>query len=195
MKSRRDRYELQLKALGDLRTLLENEVQSLSQKTETQKRQLQLVSEDREKMAKLTEQGLATSSRRITAEERAATIEGNLLDIDTSTLRAKQDINKANQDEINLRNDWEAQRAQELQNTDAELEKLGLQLGTSRELMSEAVAQSAEALKFDPSGKSATIKYTVVRDEGQGPKEVVVGENDKLMPGDVVKVTAELLMQ
>jgi polysaccharide biosynthesis/export protein ExoF len=61
--------------------------------------------------------------------------------------------------------------------------------------MSEAVAQSAEALKFDPSGKSATIKYTVVRDEGQGPKEVVVGENDKLMPGDVVKVTAELLMQ
>ncbi|WP_105439696.1 polysaccharide biosynthesis/export family protein [Neorhizobium sp. T25_13] len=195
MKSRRDRYELQLKALTDLRSLLENEVQSLSQKTETQKRQLQLVSEDREKMAKLTEQGLATSSRRITAEERAATIEGNLLDIDTSTLRAKQDINKANQDEINLRNDWEAQRAQELQNTDAELEKLGLQLGTSRELMSEAVAQSAEALKFDPSGKSATIKYTVVRDEGQGPKEVVVGENDKLMPGDVVKVTAELLMQ
>lgn len=195
MKSRRERYELQLKALGDLRTLLENEVQSLSQKTDTQKRQLQLVSEDREKMAKLTEQGLATSSRRITAEERAATIEGNLLDIDTATLRAKQDINKANQDEINLRNDWEAQRAQELQNTEAELDKLGLQLGTSRELMSEAVAQSAEALKFDPSGKSATIKYTVVRDDGHGPKEVVVGENDKLLPGDVVKVTAELLMQ
>jgi exopolysaccharide production protein ExoF len=195
MKSRRERYELQLKALTDLRTLLENEVQSLSQKTETQKRQLQIVSEDREKMAKLTEQGLATSSRRITAEERAATIESNLLDIDTATLRAKQDISKANQDEINLRNDWEAQRAQELQDTEAELEKLGLQLGTSRELMSEAVAQSAEALKFDPSGKSATIKYTVVRDDGQGPKEVVVGENDKLLPGDVVKVTAELLMQ
>lgn len=195
MKSRRERYELQLKALTDLRTLLENEVQSLSQKTDTQKRQLQIVSEDREKMAKLTEQGLATSSRRITAEERAATIESNLLDIDTATLRAKQDISKANQDEINLRNDWEAQRAQELQDTEAELEKLGLQLGTSRELMSEAVAQSAEALKFDPAGKSATIKYTVVRDDGRGPKEVVVGENDKLLPGDVIKVTAELLMQ
>ncbi|MGK9052787.1 polysaccharide biosynthesis/export family protein [Neorhizobium sp. CSC1952] len=195
MKSRRDRYELQLKALTDLRSLLESEVQSLAQKSETQKRQLQLVSEDREKMARLTEQGLATSSRRLTAEERAADLESNMLDTDTAALRAKQDINKANQDEINLRNDWEAQRAQELQDTEAELEKLGLQLGTSRELMSEALAQSAEALKFDPSGKNATIKYVVVRDEGQGPKEVTVDENARLLPGDVIKVTSELLMQ
>ncbi|WP_117192105.1 polysaccharide biosynthesis/export family protein [Rhizobium terrae] len=195
MKSRRQRYELQLQALADLKTLLNTEVQSLAQKSETQKRQLELVSADREKMAKLTEQGLATSSRRLTAEERAADLESNMLDTDTAALRAKQDINKANQDEINLRNDWEAQRAKELQDTEAELEKLGLQLGTSRELMSEALAQSAEALKFDPSAKDATIKYVVVRDDGKGPKEIVVGENDRLLPGDVVKVSSELLMQ
>lgn len=195
MKSRRDRYELQLKALTDLRNLLDTEVQSLARKSETQKRQLQLVSEDRDKMAKLTEQGLATSSRRLTAEERAADLESNMLDTDTAALRAKQDINKANQDEINLRNDWEAQRAKELQDTEAELEKLGLQLGTSRELMSEALAQSAEALKFDPNNRDATIKYVVVRDEGQGPKEITVDENARLLPGDVIKVSSELLMQ
>ncbi|MFB9949559.1 polysaccharide biosynthesis/export family protein [Rhizobium puerariae] len=195
MKSRRERYELQLKALTDLRDLLETEVRSLSQKSETQKRQLQLVSEDRDKMARLTEQGLATASRRLTSEERAADLESNMLDTDTAALRAKQDINKANQDEINLRNDWEAQRAKELQDTEAELEKLALQLGTSRELMSEALAQSAEALKFDPSGKAATIKYVVVRDVGQGPKEIAVNENDRLLPGDVIKVSSELLMQ
>jgi exopolysaccharide production protein ExoF len=195
MKSRRDRYELQLKALADLRSLLETEVQSLNRKAETQKRQLQLVNDDRDKMARLTEQGLATSSRRLTAEERAADLESNMLDTDTAALRAKQDINKANQDEVNLRNDWEAQRAKELQDTEAELEKLGLQLTTSREMMSEALAQSAEALKFDPAGHSATIKYLVVRDEGQGPKEMTVGENDRLLPGDVIKVSSELLMQ
>ncbi|WP_105384912.1 polysaccharide biosynthesis/export family protein [Neorhizobium alkalisoli] len=195
MKSRRDRYELQLKALADLRGLLETEVQSLSRKAETQKRQLQLVSEDRDKMARLTEQGLATSSRRLTSEERAADLESNMLDTDTAALRAKQDINKANQDEVNLRNDWEAQRGKELQDTEAELEKLGLQLTTSREMMAEALAQSAEALKFDPSGQAATIKYLVVRDDGQGPKEMTVGENDKLLPGDVIKVSSELLMQ
>jgi exopolysaccharide production protein ExoF len=195
MRSRRDRYELQLKALADLRSLLESEVQSLAQKTETQKRQLQIASETRDKLSRLTEQGITTNNRLISMEERTASIETSLLDIDTNSLQAKQEISKANQDEINLRNDWEAQRAKELQDTEAELEKLGLQLTTSRQLMSEALAQSAEALKFDPNSASATIKYAVVRDEGQGPKEISVDENTTLQPGDVVKVTSELLMQ
>jgi exopolysaccharide production protein ExoF len=195
MKSRRDRYEFQLKALADLRSLLESEVKSLGQKTETQKRQLEIASDSRDKMSRLTEQGITNNNRLITLEERTADIETSLLDIDTNALQAKQSISKADQDEINLRNDWVAQRAKDLQDTEAELEKLSLQLGTSRQLISEAVAQSAEALKFDPSGKSSTIKYTVVRDEGQGPKEVAVDENTQLLPGDVVKVTSELLMQ
>jgi polysaccharide biosynthesis/export protein ExoF len=195
MKSRRDRYDLQLKALADLRSLLQSEVQSLAQKAETQKRQLQIASETRDKISHLTEQGITNNSRLISLEERTSDIETSLLDIDTNALQAKQSISKADQDEINLRNDWVAQRAKELQDTEAELEKLGLQLTTSRQLMSEALAQSAEALKFDPNRKSATIKYSVVRDDGQGAKEIVVDENTELRPGDVVKVASELLMQ
>ncbi len=195
MKSRQQRYELQLKALGDLKALLDTEVQSLAQKSATQKSQLQLVNDDRDRMAKLTEQGLATSSRRISAEERAADLESNMLDTDTAALRAKQDINKANQDEINLRNDWDAQRAKDLQDTEAELEKLGLELSTSRQLMQEALAQSAEAIKLDPNSEDATIKYVVVRDAGDGPKQLTVDENTPLRPGDVIKVSSELLMQ
>ena len=195
MKSRVDRYTLQLKALGDLRQLLESEVESLQKKSETQNRQLELANEDRDKVNRLNEQGLALSARRISAEERAAEVESTLLDIDTSALRAKQDINKATQDEINLRNDWDAQRSKELQDTEAELEKLSTQLTTSRELMSEALAQSAEAIRFDPSGKSTTITYTVVRDEGGKPKEIKVDENTALQPGDVIKVSSDILMQ
>ncbi|MDS7595549.1 polysaccharide biosynthesis/export family protein [Agrobacterium tumefaciens] len=195
MKSRTERYTLQLKALTDLRALLESEVDSLQKKTETQNRQLQLANEDRDRVNRLNEQGLALSQRRISAEERAAEVESNLLDIDTAALRAKQDINKATQDEINLRNDWDAQRSKELQDTEAELEKLNLQLSTSRELMSEALAQSAEAIRFDPSGKSATISYVIVREEGGKAKELKVDENTMLQPGDVIKVASEILMQ
>ncbi len=195
MKSRRDRYELQLKALADLRSLLESEVQSLAQKTETQKRQLEIASDSRDKMSKLTEQGITNNNRLITLEERTADIQTSLLDIDTNALQAKQSISKADQDEINIRNDWVAQRARELQDTEGDLEKLGLQLSTSQQLMTEALAQSAEALKFDPNRQAANIKYTVVRDAGDGPKEVSVDENTQLQPGDVVKVTSELLMQ
>jgi len=193
MKSRRERYELQLKALAELRELLESEVKSLAQKAETQKEQLALAQRDRERISRLSEQGLATSQRRLSIEERTADVESTLLDIDTASLRAKQDISKANQDEINLRNDWEAQRAKELQDTEAELEKLDLELTTSRQLMSEALAQSAEALKFDAS--KATINYIVVREGEDGPEEMPVDETTLLKPGDVVKVASELLMQ
>ena len=195
MKSRSERYTLQLKALTDLRQLLETEVESLQKKSETQNRQLQLANEDKEKVNRLNEQGLALAQRRISAEERAAEVESTLLDIDTSSLRAKQDINKAMQDEINLRNDWVAQRSKELQDTEAELQKLNLQLGTSRELMSEALAQSAEAIRFDPTGKSASITYVIVREEGGQSKEIKADETTPVQPGDVIKVSSEVLMQ
>ncbi len=195
MKSRTERYTLQLKALKDLRELLDSEVESLRKKSESQQRQLQLANEDKEKVNRLNEQGLALAQRRISAEERAAEVEASLLDIDTNALRAKQDINKAIQDEINLRNDWDAQRSKELQDTQAELQKLNLQLSTSRELMSEALAQSAEALRFDPSGKSASISYVVVRENDGQSKEIKVDETTALQPGDVIKVSSEVLMQ
>ncbi|KAA3515969.1 polysaccharide biosynthesis/export family protein [Agrobacterium rosae] len=195
MKSRSERYTLQLKALTDLRQLLETEVESLQKKSETQNRQLQLANEDKEKVNRLNEQGLALAQRRISAEERAAEVESTLLDIDTSSLRAKQDINKAMQDEINLRNDWVAQRSKELQDTEAELQKLNLQLGTSRELISEALAQSAEAIRFDPSGKSATITYVIVREQDGTSKEIKADETTSIQPGDVIKVSSDVLMQ
>ncbi|WP_137131349.1 polysaccharide biosynthesis/export family protein [Rhizobium sp. FY34] len=195
MKQRRDRYELQLKALGNLKALLDSEVQSLTRKAETQNRQLDIAQEDRDKISRLSEQGLALSSRLLSSEERTAEVQSNLLDIDTNILRAKQQISQADQDEINLRNDWQAQRAKDMQDTEAELEKLNLQIGTNRQLMAEALAQSAEALKFDPSGGSATIRYSIVRDDGEGPKEIAASETSRLLPGDVIKVTSELLMQ
>lgn len=61
--------------------------------------------------------------------------------------------------------------------------------------MSEAMAQSAEALRFDSTGKAASIRYTIVRDEGDGPKEIPADEYAELKPGDVIKVASELVMQ
>ncbi|MBP1852947.1 polysaccharide biosynthesis/export family protein [Rhizobium halophytocola] len=195
MQSRRESYELRLKALGDLKELLNSEVQSLNQKEATQQSQLKLVKEDRARIDRLTEKGLMTSSRQLTSAERSANVESTLLDIDTATLRAKQDISQADQDEITLRNNWKADRTKELQDTEAQIEKIELELSTNHQLMSEALAQSAEAAKFDPSGKPTSVKYTIVRDDGDGAKEIPVDETVKLEPGDVVKVMSQLLME
>ncbi|KRB61947.1 sugar ABC transporter substrate-binding protein [Rhizobium sp. Root708] len=195
MKSRKKRLTLQLQALDDLRALLQSEVETLAKKTETQSRQLQLATEDRDKVEDLAEKGLALSARKMAAEQRAADIEATLLDIDTNSLKAKQDISKANQDEITLRNDWDAQLAQELQSTEAQLDELDLKLQTSNSLMSEALTQSTDAARFDTTSGAASIAYSIIREVDGKPQEIPVQENTALQPGDLIKVTAGLYMR
>jgi exopolysaccharide production protein ExoF len=144
--------------------LLQSEVDSLAKKTETQTRQLELATADRDKVEDLAEKGLVLSARKMAAEQRAADLEATLLDIDTNSLKAKQDISKANQDEITLRNDWDAQLAQEQQSTDAQLDELNLKLQTSNSLMSEALTQSTDAARFDSSSGAASIAYSIIRE-------------------------------
>lgn len=192
--TRKKRLTLQLQALDDLKGLLQAEIESLAKKTETQTRQLELAKEDRDKIENLAEKGLALSARKLTAEQRAADIEATLLDIDTNSLKAKQDISKANQDEITLRNDWDAKLAQELQDTESELDTLNLKLSTSDALMSEALAQSSDAARFDPEN-TASINYSIVREVDGQSKEIPVQENMALEPGDLIKVSATAAIQ
>jgi exopolysaccharide production protein ExoF len=195
MQSRAKQLTLQLQALDDLKALLQSEVVTLGKKSDTQNGQLVLAKEDRDKVEDLAEKGLALSARKLTAEQRAADLEAALLDIDTASLKAKQDISKANQDEITLRNDRASQLAQEMQDTDTELETLQLKLTTSQTLMQEAVAQSADAAHLGGDGQGVNVAYSIVRDENGKPKEISADENTQVLPGDLIKVTAGLYMR
>ncbi|WEX90801.1 polysaccharide biosynthesis/export family protein [Sinorhizobium garamanticum] len=195
MESRDKRQERQLDALADLKSLLQSEIESLGKKSETQARQLELVMEDREKVDSLAEKGLALSQRKLALEQRVADVQSSLLDIDTNSLKAKQDYNKATQDETNLRNDWDEQLAQELQNTEAELDTLTLKAGTSRDLMAEALLQSAEAAQLEEQNSEANITYSIIREEDGKPTEIAADENTEVLPGDVIKVSAALAMR
>ncbi|WP_454747746.1 polysaccharide biosynthesis/export family protein [Ciceribacter selenitireducens] len=194
MQTREKRLKLQLTALADLKTLLRSEIESLAKKSETQSRQLKLVESDREKVYNLTEKGLTVSSRRLAIEQQVADLQAGLLDIDTATLKAKQDVSKATQDETDLKNDRDAQLAQELQNTERELDTIALKLGTSRDLMAEAMMQSAEAATVAKQAV-ASVSYSIVREKDGKASEIPADENTRILPGDVVKVAAGLAMR
>lgn len=194
MKTRDKRLKLQLTALADLKTLLRSEIESLAKKSETQSRQLKLVESDREKVYNLTEKGLTVSSRRLAIEQQVADLQAGLLDIDTASLKARQDVSKATQDETDLKNDRDAQLAQELQNTERELDTIALKLGTSRDLMAEAMMQSAEAATLAKQAV-ASVSYSIVREKDGKASEIPADENTKVLPGDVVKVAAGLAMR
>jgi exopolysaccharide production protein ExoF len=195
MVSREKRQRLQLTALADLKSLLDTEVDALAKKSQTQTRQLELVQADLDKVDTLAEKGLAISSRRLALEQRTADLQAALLDIDTASLKARQDINKATQDETNLTNDWDAQLAQELQNTEQELDTLALKLGTSRSLMSEALMQSADAAAFEDGLSSANIAYSILRTVEGKAEEISATETTPVLPGDIVKVELSLKTQ
>jgi exopolysaccharide production protein ExoF len=188
MVSRDKRLKLQLTQLAELKSLLQNEIEALGKKSVTQTRQLELVMEDKDRVDTLAEKGLALSARKLTVEQRAADLQAALLDIDTASLKAKQDVSKANQDETNLRNDWYAQLAQELQNTEAELDTLALKLTTSRDLMTEALLQSADAAQTPQAGEVASITYSIVRQKDGTSTKIPADEGTLVQPGDVVKV-------
>jgi exopolysaccharide production protein ExoF len=194
LETREKRLTLQLQALADLKSLLQSEVNALAQKSETQTRQLELAKEDRDKIENLAERGLALSARKIQSEQRAADLEATLLDIDTNSLKAKQDINQANQNEITLRNDRDSQLAQDLQNTQTQLDELELKIGTSTALMSEALAQSADAARFDEAS-GTQVSYFIVREQGGQSKEIQAQENTLVLPGDLIKVTSAVAMR
>ncbi len=196
MVSRDKRLKLQLTALAELKDLLQSEIESLGKKSATQNRQLTLVMEDKGRVDDLADKGLALSARLLSVEQRIADIQASVLDIDTASLKAKQDVSKANQDEITLRNDWNAQLAQELQNTEAELDTLNLKLATSRDLMTEALLQSADAAqKATGAGAAADISYALVRQEDGKSVVIPADEGTRVQPGDVVKVTSVLNTQ
>ncbi len=196
MLSRDKRLKLQLTALAELKALLQSEIESLGKKSATQNRQLTLVMEDKGRVDDLADKGLALSARLLSVEQRIADIQASVLDIDTASLKAKQDVSKANQDEITLRNDWNAQLAQELQNTEAELDTLNLKLATSRDLMTEALLQSADAAqKATGAGAAADISYALVRQEDGKSVVIPADEGTRVQPGDVVKVTSVLNTQ
>lgn len=193
MISRDRKLERQLAALDDLKTLLQNEIEALQKKSETQARQLELATEDRDRVKSLTEKGLAVSARQLSIEQTTADLQAALLDIDTATLKARQDLSKAAADEVALKNDREAQLASELQDTEAQLDKLALELATSGELMAEALTQSADSARLDQ--KASTIVYKIVRESDGGTKEMEASETSALLPGDVIKVESSLFTQ
>jgi exopolysaccharide production protein ExoF len=186
-KAARDRQlSVQLKAIEDLKTLLQNEVASLEKKITSQNRQIDLAREELQGIGNLADKGLVVNARVLTIERSIAELEGKVLDMETAALRAKQDISKASQDATNLQNDREAEIAQERQQAEAEIEGLNLKIAMYKDLMAEAMARDPQAALS--TGAAAAVSYSIVRKAGDKATETPAEENTPVLPGDVIKV-------
>lgn len=189
MAARQKRLRLQLGALDDLKKLLQSEIETLDQKMVTQNRQLDLSRTELKSLGELAEKGLVVNQRILTLEQTNAEQEGKVLDMETASLRAKQDIAKATQDAISLQNDRDTEIAQDRQQTEADLREMDLKMGMYSGLMTEAVARAPDAARNAATGTAPAIRYAIVRTGADGKAgQVSADENTPVLPGDVVKI-------
>ncbi len=186
--AREKRLQVQLAALNDLKTLLQNEVASLEKKIATQTRQMELSRKELDGIGNLAERGLVVNSRVLSLERSAADLESKVLDMETSILRARQDISKATQDAANLQSDRDAEVAQGRQQAEADIEALNLKIAMYKDLMGEALSHGPQAAAGSKSQSAPVIAYFIVRERDGKASEVPADENTPVLPGDVIKV-------
>jgi exopolysaccharide production protein ExoF len=190
--TRRKKLDMQLKALADLKTLLQQEITSLSQKMETQQRQADLSKKELASVGNLANKGLAVNQRVLTLEQRTADLEGKILDLETTQLQAKQDISKADQNAASLRNDFDAEVAQTRQQAEADLEAANLKMGMYKDLMAEAAQNDPGLAQYSTEGSAIAVNYSIVREDDGKTAEIQADENTAVLPGDIVKIRLTL---
>jgi exopolysaccharide production protein ExoF len=188
METNRSSVGLRLKGLDELRTLYGNEIGSLEKKMDNQSHQLDLYRKELDRTAKLADQGLVTSARVLGLETTLSETQSNMLDIDAASLRAKQEMNKAALDSVDLQNEQKSKRAAELLETQQQLDENALKTIMYKRLMNEALVNSPAASQLAGGDDSKLISYTVVRTVDGKVQEIPAGESTPLFPGDLVKV-------
>jgi exopolysaccharide production protein ExoF len=185
--ARQQTLDVQLKQLAELKALLQKEVTTLGQKMDTQNKQIDLSRKDLSNVDKLAQRGLAVNQRVLTLQENTAELEGKLLDMETKSLQAKQEISKTDQDAANLQNGRTAEIAQDRQQTETNLQMIDMKLGMYRDLMVEAVTDDPQAANSAGSENLASLSYSIVRETAGKTSRIPATENTQVLPGDVIK--------
>lgn len=188
MEARTKRLRLQLADLDDLKRLLQSEIDSLAKKIATQNRQVELSREELKGVGNLANKGLAVNARVLSIERTTAELEGKVLDMETASLQAKQDLAKAAQDATSLQNERDTQIAQDRQQAEADINALDLKIAMNTNLMTEALGRAPDAARNTAGADAPKASFSIVRTTDGKAVEIAADENTPVLPGDVVKV-------
>jgi exopolysaccharide production protein ExoF len=124
----------------------------------------------------------------LSLEQSIADGEGKVLDLDTASLRAKQDINTADQDATTLSNDRDSDIAETQQQVEADLASMNLKIALHRDLMAGALIGAPEAAARTAQSGQVPLTYITVRTVDGKTSEIADDETTPVKPGDVIKV-------
>lgn len=175
-------------AIGQTKTLLAAEIQSLKEKTVSLQHQLDLAKQELDNVNGLVQKGLAIASRQLQLDQNVSAFESNRLDVELQMLRAQQDISKADRDLADVRNKARNDTLNEISEVRAKLAANIEKTTTTQGLIYNSEVQAPQAMAAQIGSITSKILYTIVRTVDGKAQSIPATEADAVLPGDVVKV-------
>jgi polysaccharide export outer membrane protein/exopolysaccharide production protein ExoF len=186
--ARGDALNSQLAALQGLKDLINGEVASLKEKTNTMDKELALLKQELSNTTSLVKQGLAVAPREFSLRQTEIEAQGRRLDVDTAILRAREDLGKADQAMVELRNKTRGETLTELAQVESKLTETAARIktnaaivGTDREIIGPGMAALSEE-------QTAAPQYVIRRKSGDELQQIAADETSSVQPGDTVEV-------
>lgn len=199
-KARMSRLSSQIAATEELIDLLKSEDVSLENKIKLQRQNRDLAQEESDKIDKLRKRDLVVNSRWLSTQLALADHEARLLDLESASLRIKQELSKAHRSIIDAKADLRTNITNELQQLESNIDLLQARTDSAMALLAEANAPSANVVadrtlldsrQVDPEQAHATpvVTYTIIRQTGNQPAQTIVADaTTAVLPGDVINV-------
>ena len=185
LSAQRRQAAAQSSSLADQITLLNRQIDAFGQKATGTEAQLVLAREQLEKVTALSDDGLALASRVASLQTSVSDLESRLLDTQTTTMQAQQDIAAAEREQAQLTDQHLSDLSLERQTVDGQIAALQLKITTQQGLVQEAALFTGLSV---PGNAAPTISYTIVRNG----EEVAADLNTSIEAGDVVVARLEL---
>jgi exopolysaccharide production protein ExoF len=194
MQSQQNQQDITIQGLADLKTVLDKQLSSLSQKDKALQNEMDLLQKELGNIHGLATQGLAINSQVLLLEQQVADLQSRMLDTDVAALTANKDIAQANQDEATAKATQTATIQQALQINADQIAELNAKIDTQRQAMLDAVVRTATApTTTGPNGMAvASATYSILREVDGKAQEIPADETTAVEPGDVVKVSLAL---
>lgn len=185
LSAQRRQAEAQSTSLTDQVALLNSQIDAFGQKETGTEEQLVLAREQLEKITALSDDGLALASRVASLQTNVSDLESRLLDTQTTTLQARQDIAAAQREQARLTDQRISDLTLERQTVDGQIGALQLKIATQQGLVQEVALYTGVAV---PGNSAPSYSYVIVRDGEEIPADLTT----PLEAGDVVVAKLEL---
>ena len=149
--------------------------------------QLEIIKSELDQVTGLVSKGLAVLPRQLAIQQNTAQFEGDRLDVQLATLRAQQDLSKADRDILELGNTRRNEALQEATEVRSRLAEIAEKMTTAQRLVVQAEVRAPIAIASD-AGAAARPIYSIVRRTNGVEDTRRALQGDLVEPGDVVRV-------